>query len=98
MPATAADTSPLVALSKPPSDAMERLEVKRLVDEAVVAKKLVVVACEVVALRAVKLPKVEEALVRMPPESVESPVTPRVEERVAAPAELIEKRLLNELF
>ena len=34
-------------------------------------------------MRAVKLPKVDEALVRTPPVSVESPVTPRVEERVA---------------
>ena len=62
---------------------MERLEVKRLVEEAVVAKKLVVVACDVVALRAVKLAKVEEALVRIPPERVASPVTPSVEESVA---------------
>jgi len=45
--------------------------------------KLVVVAPEVVALRAVKLPKVEDALVRMPPERVASPVTPSVLESVA---------------
>ena len=45
--------------------------------------KEVVVAADVVALRAVKLPKVLEALVRIPPVSVESPVTPSVEESVA---------------
>ena len=32
---------------------------------------------------AVKVPKVLEALVRIPPESVASPVTPRVDESVA---------------
>ena len=46
--------------------------------------KLVVVACEVVALVAVKLPRVDDALVRSPPVRVASPVTPRVEESVAA--------------
>ena len=45
--------------------------------------KLVVVACDVVALSAVKVPKVLDALVRMPPERVASPVTPSVLERVA---------------
>jgi len=40
-----------------------------------VMAKLVVVACEVVALVAVKLPKVEEALVSMPPVKVERLVT-----------------------
>ena len=37
----------------------------------------------VVACVAVKFPKVDEALVRIPPPSVESPVTPRVLESVA---------------
>src|SRR6202142_4800912 len=40
--------------------------------------KLVVVACEVVALSAVKLPNVDDALVRMPPVSVERPETVKV--------------------
>src|SRR6266404_9182579 len=47
--------------------------------------RLVVVACDVVAKFAVKLPKVEEALVRMPPVSVARFVTPMVEEKLVAP-------------
>jgi hypothetical protein len=61
---------PVVVLSMLP-EAMEEIA------------RLVVVAADVVALRAVKLPKVLDALVSMPPVSVESPVTERVEESVA---------------
>ena len=58
--------------------------VLRMLPEAIEEiAKLVVVAAEVVALVAVKVPKVLEALVRIPPESVASPVTPRVDESVA---------------
>ena len=53
MPATAATTAPL-------------LRVFKSCDEILVIARLVVVACVVVALSAVKLPKVEDALVRMP--------------------------------
>ena len=70
MPAVAVETRPLVALRRPLSEARERLLVKRLVLEAVVAKSVVVVACVEVELRAVKLAKVLDALVRMPPVSV----------------------------
>ena len=52
------------------------------VDDAVTYSELEV-ALVVVELRAVKLPKVLDALVRIPPVSVESPVTPRVLESVA---------------
>ena len=41
---SAVATAPAVALRKPVREAMERLEVKRLVEEAVVEKRLVVVA------------------------------------------------------
>ena len=70
MPTVAATTAPLLrVLSKAP--------------EILVIAKFVVVACEVVACVAVIAPKVEDALVRSPPVSVESPVTPRVLESVA---------------
>ena len=50
---------PIVALARLAS------ELKRLVEDAVVEKKLVLVACEVVALLLVKFWKVEEAVARM---------------------------------
>ena len=56
---------PLVALSKPVRAAIEKFEVKRLVDDAVVAKSAVVVAWLVVALSPVKFCKVVEPVARM---------------------------------
>lgn len=44
MPAVAVDTKPLVVFRSPVSPPIERLLVNRLVEEAVVAKKLVEVA------------------------------------------------------
>ena len=66
MPAIAATTAPLLSV-------LRRLEVTPVI------AKVVVVALVVVALSAKMLPKVEDALVRTPPERVERPVTPRVE-------------------
>jgi len=51
--------------------------------------RLVVVAWEVVALTAKMLPKVEDALVSMPPVRVERPVTPIVEVKLCAPVKVL---------
>jgi hypothetical protein len=62
----------------------------------------VVVACEVVALSAVKLPRVLDALVRRPPVRVERPVTESVPLMVELPVvsvpsdAVVEKRLVDE--
>ena len=57
-------------------------EEKRFVELAVVAKEVVVVALVVVEFAAVKFCSVDEAKERKPPVKVESPVTPRVLEKV----------------
>ena len=87
MPATAVETLPFVALRRPVRFAIERLDVKRLVDDAMVANERVEVALVVVEFpKMVRLPLIVlEAEEIKPPVSVERLVTARVEERVAAP-------------
>ena len=51
---SAVATAPAVALRKPEKDAMEKLEVNRFVEDAVVEKRFVVVAFVVVEFVAIK--------------------------------------------
>ena len=71
MPASAAMSAPPVVVFSMLPDEIEEIA------------KLVVVACDVVALPPVKFCSVDDAPARKPPVRVESPVTPRVEESVA---------------
>ena len=65
MPAVATDTPPFVAFKSPLKLLMERFEVKRLVELAVVANKVVEVALVEDALTAVKLPTVVEPVAQI---------------------------------
>ncbi len=67
-------TEPEVALRKPETAARVKLEVKRLVEEAVVEKREVVVAAVMVALVAVKFCSVVEPWMRTLPAKLEVPV------------------------
>ena len=57
MPAVATETTPAVPLRRPVMLAIERFEVKRLVEEAVVEKKLVVVPLVPVKVARVERPR-----------------------------------------